>query len=214
MPHLEILGKKARLRVVHNIPSNLVVNVYVDDVLVAENVAYMDYSDYLDLKPGKHMIKVQTVDAPEVVLTLKVCLKPCRDYTVVALGSLEQAEEFPLRLKLFKDDNTKVKCGRGKVRLIHGAAGVPAVDAALDDCLLFGCVRYPRESCPPYRKVRFGTYQLKVAVAGTTAPVIGPVPFNVVACKAYTLLASGIPESSEFPLTVLVIPADLVSKCC
>lgn len=194
----------SRLRFLHNIaatssdPINgLPVNILIDDKIVQENVIYTQFTDYLKLSSGTHTIKVIPVNLTGVVLTLDVCLKKYRDYTVIAEGLLTDPTNYPLKLQMYKDDNRQSGRCCTKLRFIHGAAGVPPVDLYLNSSLLFSNVQYTETGDPTYKKLCPGKYQVKVTLSGTDTIIVAPEDLYFNPCKVYTLVATGLAGSQD-----------------
>ncbi len=50
-------------------PTSKEVDIYIDDILVVEKLAYLELTDYMSLKGGKHTMKVTLSDTGETVVT-------------------------------------------------------------------------------------------------------------------------------------------------
>ena len=214
---------KTRLRFLHNIAATAntpvdgyPVNVFVDGVVVLQNVFYKDYSDYIRLPAGKHMITVIPTRVLGVILELKVCLKKHSDYTIIAMGLLTDQTTFPLILKLYEDEN-QLDCCKSSLRFIQGAAGLPNLDLLLNRDILFPDVAYTEEGstetgCSVSQALKCGKYEFQLKITGTETTIVGPLDLYLESNKIYTLVATGLIENSDFSTTLGVIPIE--NKAC
>jgi hypothetical protein len=112
----------ARLRVVHADARLAEVDVVVDDIEMASDLAFQSASDYLELEAGSHEVVFLTADS--TLDSLRLNLAELVDYTVFPCC-------FGFSSSLFlTDDNTESTEGNAKVRVIHFASA-PAVDIYL-----------------------------------------------------------------------------------
>ena len=120
----------ARVRVAHFSPDAPVVDIYVNDDKVLSGVEYKTVSDYLELPAGSYDLAVRPAGAaatsdPVVEATAEVAAGQA--YTVAAVGALDD-----IALEIYGDDLSAPAAGKAKVRVIHAAPEVPAVDVAVE----------------------------------------------------------------------------------
>jgi Domain of unknown function (DUF4397) len=177
----------ARVRVAHFSPDAPNVDVYVNGDRVLSDVAYKTVSDYLELPAGSYDLAVRPAGAaatsdPVVEATAEV--EAGQAYTVAAVGALAD-----IALEIFTDDLSAPGAGKAKVRVIHAAPEVPAVDVAVEGGpTLFEAVEFP--SATDYAEVDAGTYTIQVKAAGTD-DVLLEATLEVKAGTIYSVAAVG-----------------------
>jgi Domain of unknown function (DUF4397) len=153
----------AQVRVAHFSPDAPAVDVYVDGDRVLSGVKYPTVSDYLELPAGSYELAVRPAGAaassdPVIEATAEV--EGGNAYTVAAVGPLDD-----IGAEIFPDDLSAPAAGKAKVRVIHAAPEVPAVDVAVEGGpTLFEGAEFP--SATDYAQVDAGTYPVQVKAAG------------------------------------------------
>jgi Domain of unknown function (DUF4397) len=156
-------GSAALVRVAHLSPDAPAVDVYVNDDKVLSGVGYPTVSKYLELPAGNYDLAVRPAGAaassdPVVEATAEV--EAGAAYTVAAVGALDD-----IAAEIFADDLSAPASGKAKVRVIHAAPEVPAVDVAVEGGpTLFQEAEFP--SATDYAQVAAGTYPVQVKAAG------------------------------------------------
>jgi hypothetical protein len=156
-------GSAALVRVAHFSPDAPAVDVYVDGDKVLSGVEYPTVSSYLELPAGSYDLAVRPAGAaassdPVIEATAEV--KAGAAYTVAAVGALDD-----ITAEMFGDDLSAPASGKAKVRVIHAAPEVPAVDVAVEGGpTLFEGAEFP--SATDYAEVDAGTYPVRVKAAG------------------------------------------------
>jgi Domain of unknown function (DUF4397) len=151
------------VRVAHFSPDAPAVDVYVTDDKVLSGVGYKTVSDYLELPAGSYDLAVRPAGAaassdPVIEATAEV--EGGDAYTVAAVGAVDD-----ITAEIFGDDLSAPASGRAKVRVIHAAPEVPAVDVAVEGGpTLFEGVEFP--SATDDAEVDAGTYPVQVKAAG------------------------------------------------
>lgn len=193
----------SRVRAVHNVANGPNVNVVVDGKIALSDVSYKAISDYLKVPSGKHAVAITTTDGSKTLASLDADLVPKADYTIVAHGDVTNLSS--VALLALQDDNTCPKRGKAHVRFVHAAAKVPAVDIwANMQTPVFQNVAYGSTGSPTYVPVDAGEITLAVAPAGSTEVVLGPIPLKLDQKKTYTVIATGLLEDEDSPLSALV----------
>ncbi|HEX2375414.1 MAG TPA: DUF4397 domain-containing protein [Actinomycetota bacterium] len=156
-------GSAALVRVAHFSPDAPAVDVYVNDDKVLSGVGYPTVSKYLELPAGNYDLAVRPAGAaassdPVVEATAEV--EAGAAYTVAAVGALDD-----IAAEIFADDLSAPASGKAKLRVIHAAPEVPAVDVAVEGGpTLFQGAEFP--SATDYAEVAAGTYPVQVKAAG------------------------------------------------
>lgn len=199
----------ARLRAVHLSPDAPLVDIYVDDDLVAEDVDYLDQTGYLQLPAGAANVIVTAAGDPDaVVIDADATLAEDTDYTVLAANFLEEIEPIVLL-----DDNTPPAAGQVQVRIVHGSPSTGPVDvyitapgAPLDEATPV-LQDVPFGAASSYLEVPAGTYQIRVTLANTLTVGLDSGPVTLAAGQIRTVIAADA-DGGGGPLQALVL-ADL-----
>ncbi|QHI72436.1 DUF4397 domain-containing protein [Aminipila terrae] len=78
------------VRVLHAVPDAPNVDVYANDKLIAKNLAYGNYTDYMPLNEGTYKISLYAAgDKSSPVLTNMLSIKKDEIITVAASGTLK-----------------------------------------------------------------------------------------------------------------------------
>jgi hypothetical protein len=180
-------GAPAQVRIAHFSPDAPAVDVYVNDDRVLSGVAYPTVSRYLELPAGSYELAVRPAGAaassdPVIEATAEV--EGGNAYTVAAVGALAD-----IRGEIFTDDLGGPASGKAKVRVIHAAPEVPAVDVAVEGGpTLFEGAEFP--SATDYAEVDPATYPVQVKAAGG-GDVLLEASLPVKAGTVYSVAAVG-----------------------
>ncbi len=86
----------ASIRVLHASPDAPNVDVLVDDTIVLTNVAFKEFSDYLEVPAGARNFKVNATGTASTVIDVTPTLGDGGIYTVVAINALANIEPLLL----------------------------------------------------------------------------------------------------------------------
>ena len=179
-------GHQARVRVVHASPDAPAVDVLVNDGAAFTNAPFKGITDYAALDTGTYNVKVVPTGATEPVVIEADLELEAKDYTVVALGTLENIEPLVL-----VDNNSAPAEGKAHVRFVHASPDAPAVDIAVKDGPVpFSNVAF--KEVGDYLPVDAGTYDLEVRVAGTETVALEVPGLALQAGTVYTVFAMGL----------------------
>lgn len=202
---------EGRVRAIHLSPDAPAVDVFVNGNQALSNVTYLVASDYLDVAAGDRTFRVEPVGSDTPVIEATVPVGDGVDYTLLAVNDVANIE--PLYLT---DDNTTPAAGQARVRIIHGAPSVGAVDvyftapgAPLGQPSLTNFAFKDVSTLPNnggnYISVPAGTYQVRVTPAGTPGTVAIDqtltIPAGAVATAVATEAAGG---GAPLAITVFV----------
>jgi hypothetical protein len=177
---------KARVRVVHASPDAPAVDVWVNDGVAFSNAPFKGITDYAALDLGTYNIKVVPTGATEPVVIEADLTLEANDYTVVAVGLLENIEPLVL-----VDNNATPAEGKAHVRFVHASPDAPAVDIAVKGGpILFSNVAF--KEIGDYLPVDAGTYDLEVRLAGTDTVALEVPGLALTAQTVYTVFAMGL----------------------
>jgi hypothetical protein len=180
-------GSAAMVRVAHFSPDAPAVDVYVNDDKVLSGVEYKTVSKYLELPTGSYDLAVRPAGAAassDPVIEATADVEAGNAYTVAAVGALADIQG-----QIFGDDLSAPASGKAKVRVIHAAPEVPAVDVAVEDGpTLFEGAEFP--SATDYAEVDPGTYPVQVKAA-SGGDVLLEASLPVKAGTIYSVAAVG-----------------------
>lgn len=194
---------EALVRVVHASPDAPAIDVYVDDAVVVQNLAFGAASEFLTVADGERQVRVVptgTDPAAGSVIDEKPEFDDGGAYVVAAVGLLAEIEAkvYDVNLDAFEEE------GRARVRVVHAAPGVDDVDVAVaaGDTLFEG-VGFGDGS--DYTEVEAGTYDLEVRTGDEVALAAPDVA--LVAGQVYEVFAIGQIADGSLRLLPLVAPA-------
>jgi uncharacterized protein DUF4397 len=175
----------ATVTVVHGIPGTPV-DVYVDGAKALSNFTFKTVTAPISLRAGAHAIAVRKAGDPASaapILTANPTLPAGANATVVANLT---AAGTPT-LTPFVNPTSSVPDGMARLVVRHTAAA-PAVDVLAGGKAVISGLSNPNEKM---LMVPAGSLSASVAAAGTTTPVIGPVPLNLASGSTTIVYAVG-----------------------
>lgn len=189
----------AEVRVVHASPDAPAVDVLVNGDVAFGDLAFKGIADYASLTPDTYNVQVVPAGASEpVVIEADLGLEGATDYTVVALGTLDNIEPLVL-----VDDNRPPAAGKSHVRFVHASPDAPAVDIAVQGGpVLFNNIAFKGASA--YLPVDAGTYDLEVRLAGTETVALEVPGVALQDGAVYTVFAMGLVEGEP---TLQAVPS-------
>jgi hypothetical protein len=196
-------GHMARVRAVHASPDAPAVDVWVNDNVAFSNAPFKGITPYASLDTGTYNFKVVPTGATEpVVIEADLPLEGAKDYTIVAVGMLENIEPLVL-----EDNNSTPAEGKAHVRFVHASPDAPAVDIAVKGGpVIFSNIAF--KGVGDYTPVDAGTYDLEVRLAGTDTVALEVPGVNLTAQTVYTVFAMGLAGGE--PALTAVLSADNV----
>lgn len=125
----------AQLRAIHASADAPKVDILVNGSAALTAVAYKTVSAFLNPPSGVDRIQINPTGSTSSVIDTKVTLSPGHQYTAVALGSVSSSAPAgeSLQLALVDDPGNAPATGNVKLRVVHGAPGVPGVDIYVSD---------------------------------------------------------------------------------
>lgn len=113
------------VRLFHATSAAPAVDVYMDDTLVAENLEFMQFTNYMMIPMGEHMVDVYAAGTKENPVIAVVLSVPDRMIlTAAATGNMDD-----LQLVVLEDDSESgVTEDSSTVRVVHLAPNIPGVD--------------------------------------------------------------------------------------
>jgi hypothetical protein len=198
-------GNLLKIRVVHSAPSAPPVDVYVTapgaDINTAaptlSNVAFTEFSDFLEIPEGDYQIRVTTVGAKVPVFDSgTVTLDAGSILTTVAVDATGDAA--PISLVVLTNDPTtpfiEIDDNRARLRAVHASPDAPNVDILVDNAIVLSDVSFTEFL--DYTAVPAGDRNIKVNATGTATSVID-VTVPLAGGTNYTVLAVNFLASIE-----------------
>lgn len=120
------------VRVIHAVPDAPAVNITLNDAAVISNLDFAANSGTLSANVGTYDVGVEAIlpggDTATVISAADVPLSSGVRYTVVAVGTVDDTDAFPLEPVLIADDGRLADPSQVRVRVAHLASNAPTVD--------------------------------------------------------------------------------------
>ncbi len=191
----------ANIRVLHAVPDAPCVDVYANGALIARNLCYKDFSEYIAVPSGYYNIAIYaTGDTSTPVLTEQVLLAPGTISTAAATGKLEN-------IKLTKVEDTRLPMNpeRAQLRVVNLSPNSPAVDVALrSGDLLFKNIGFNVAS--PYLSLPPNTYNFEIFRGSTPGKILSVPNINIKPNRFLSMYLVGLLEDN--PELEVLIPMD------
>ncbi|KOA19218.1 hypothetical protein CLHOM_23240 [Clostridium homopropionicum DSM 5847] len=188
------------IRIFHASPDAPPVDVYANGNLIAKNLTYKEFTQYIPVSTGSYNITVYpSGQTTNPIINSNIYIPENAVFNVAAIGNLPN-----ISLYTIPEPTAAQKFGRPCIRFIHLSPNAPAVDIKLSDgTKVFNNVGY--KDITDYACVPSGTYTFTVSPAGTnnvllTVPNIRLEPDNY-----YTIYAVG-QVGKDPTLEVIVVP--------
>ena len=203
----EVNASTALAQIVHNAPDRdaQVVDVYANDALAVDDLAYRTATPFALLRAGVPLTLAVAPEASassaEAVFSAEVTLDGARGYYVVAAGVLDTDGPESFTLALYNNARTfSTTPGTVDVGFFHGAPYVGggedfAVDvrtAAVSPAILFDATPYGAFSDETYQPTGAGPLALQITTAGSEEVIADVMPdFSGLEGQSVLTLASG-----------------------
>ncbi|GIG29769.1 DUF4397 domain-containing protein [Cellulomonas marina] len=196
-PALAADADSADLYVLHGVPDTTV-DVYVNGERTLDDFTPGTLTGPLDLPTGTYTVAITAADAADasapVIGPVDLSLTAGNSYTAVA----HLKEDGSPTATLFTNDISSTDAGQGRLTVRHTAAA-PAVDILAGGSPVLEDVTNPNEGS---LDLPAGTVSAAVALAGTTAPVIGPADVPVQDGTLTVVYAWGSASAGNLQLAV------------
>lgn len=189
------------IRILHAVPDAPPVDIYANETILARNIPYRRFTEYLQVRPGPYNIKIYPAGKTEnIVLDTDLTIPSDSITTVAAIGTLPNIDLFPIL-----DPIQDIEPGKACVRFAHLSPNAPAVDVTLPDgTVIFENVAY--EEMTEYTCINPGRYTLQARVAGTNELLLNVPNIRLLPNRFYTVYAVGL--VGETPPLQVLIPLD------
>jgi hypothetical protein len=208
--------RKGALRVVHNVPGAPNVDVYITPrrggqrQRVLTNVAYKQASGYLEVPAASYVVEVTPTGSQDVLIRQSLRVLPESFNTAIAVGDVSDLSG--LKLLVTEDDGSCSRNKKGKLRFIHGAAAIPAVDVVVDGQKVLTNVEFGDVSS--YLKLSAPeVYNVEVLLSSNQQRALQTMVV-LENRQNLSILASGIPGSDDTPVTAIpLVDNDQMCVC-
>ncbi|MFZ5988483.1 MAG: DUF4397 domain-containing protein [Bacillota bacterium] len=201
VPAFHRVNMNSYIRVLHASPNAPAVDIYANDILIARNLSYRGFSNYLPVPPGRYNVRIYPAGQKiNPVLNTSITVPERSIQTAAAIGLVPQ-----LSLQVVNDPVIPTVPGRVLVRFVHFSPNAPSVDITLSGgSPVFQDVEY--REVTDYVPINPGTYTLYARIAGTGQQILYVPNITLKADRFYTVYAVGIAGGNP-PLQAL-IPLD------
>jgi len=207
----------AQLRAVHASADTPAVDVFVNGARALQSVTFGQASGFSPVPPGATRVQIGLAGQPATAAVIDVApsLLATRDYTAIAVGS-GTTGATRLQAVLIDDSGAAPAAGQVKLRVVHGAPAVPAVDifvtapdAALPaaptiDNLTFG--QQAPGATQAALAVPAGNYRIRAVVDGQTAVAYDSGTVALAAGADIVVVAVPDAGPSLSPIQLLLTP--------
>jgi len=192
---------KAYIRILHASVNAPAVDIYANNDLIAENLKYGEFTDYISVMTGRYNIKVYPANKtknPLIDTSFNVISNTIT--TIAAIG------EFPdISLLPIEDPRIPIRPNRAYVRVAHLSPNAPNLNLSQEDgILLFKNIAYKEVS--DYLSLRPITYNFKIKPIGSDKTLLYVPNARLTRDRFYTLYIIGLVGANP-PLQML-IPLD------
>ncbi|MDP4143703.1 MAG: DUF4397 domain-containing protein [Bacillota bacterium] len=189
---------KSYIRILHASPNAPAVDIYANGRIIARNVHYKEFTNYLALIPGNYRITVYVSGtSTNPVINTNVTIPEKMIFTVAAIGTSPNLSLLPIAEPVLP-----IRPGKAYVRFAHLSPNTPAVDITLPNGdKIFKNVSY--KEVTDYLPVNGGSYILQARIANTDNIVLHAGRINLRPGRFYTVYAVGLNNDTP-PLQVLV----------
>lgn len=155
------------VRLFHATSAAPAVDVYLDNTLVAENLEFMQFTNYMSLPMGEHMVDVYETGTQEEPVMAVVLSVPDRGILTAAVtGTMED-----LQLIVLEDDSERgITEDSSTVRAVHLVPDAPAVDITANNMPVANDLRFRQMT--DYVVVAPGRYRINVLGHGSQDSVV------------------------------------------
>lgn len=179
-----------RIRVLHAVADMATMDVLLNSTTYKNDLAFKSGDGYKEVATGANTVRLRVPDATTDLHTANVTVADGAHYTVLALGTQAAPQSVVLT-----DNNAAPAAGKVKLRFVHGAAALGAVDVyVLDDAEDLEeatpvKANLAAKASSDYIVRDAGTYVVIFTTAGAKTPVLTINSVQVAAGKISTIVA-------------------------
>ncbi|WP_303007116.1 DUF4397 domain-containing protein [Romboutsia ilealis] len=191
MDCFEIKNNSSLVRIFHAAPQAQNIDVYVNDQMVFNDLAFGDFTKYVYLDEGEYNVSVYVAgqkDRP--IINQMVDISSQQIFTVAATGNLDNLGLLVIPDKVSKSPSQSYS----SLRVIHLSPNAPGVDILVDGDKLFEDISF--EEGTDYVDLNPGTYNVNV-VLNTDKSIVLPLKVTLNPDKIYTIYIIGNPPTLQ-----------------
>jgi len=178
----KVYFKLGYFRIFHADPNIPDVDIYVDDKLIATDLAFGETTVYLPVLKDYYKVSIYEAGTNNMLLTRFVSVASDEIITL-ALAESKTSSEDGANFLLIPDAHLIIDPEKSMLCFINLSPNAPSVDVTLTDgTVLFGDVSY--QEITPYLSLDPGTYNLQIRRTGTSE-VLLEVPNIVLEADTY-----------------------------
>lgn len=191
MDCFEIKNNSSLVRIFHAAPQAQNIDVYVNDQMVFNDLAFGDFTKYVYLDEGEYNVSVYVAgqkDRP--IINQMVDVSSQQIFTVAATGNLDNLGLLVIPDKVSKSPSQSYS----SLRVIHLSPNAPGVNILVDGDKLFEDISF--EEGTDYVDLNPGTYNVNV-VLNTDKSIVLPLKVTLNPDKIYTIYIMGNPPTLQ-----------------
>jgi hypothetical protein len=178
------------LEVLHALPGAGEVDVYINEELLEENLAYKGMSRFLPIGPGNNRIQVFAASSKtNPILDTEVELPPSSVITLAIIGMVSEAEVLPI-LQPVNDINPR----EVEIRFVHLSPDAPTLNLVLNDNSVFSSVGYKQVT--DYSVIAPGEHNVQLRPSDDLDIILAENNLVFSAGKAYTIYGVGLNDGT------------------
>ena len=191
MDCFQIKNNTSLVRIFHAAPQTGNVDVYIDNQMVFNNLAFGDFTRYIYLDQGEHNISIYIAGQKNTPIINQIVDIPSQQiFTVAAIGNSDDLGLLVIPDKVSKSPSQNYS----SVRFIHLSANAPGVDIVVNKETLFEDIEF--EEGTDYVDLNSGTYNINV-VLNSDKSIVLPLKVTLNANKIYTIYIIGNPPNLQ-----------------
>jgi hypothetical protein len=199
----------ACVRLTHAAPDSADVDIYVNDVIAAEDLSFSTVTEFVTLPSGEAQVfSVTAAGSPieEAFVTTDLGLDPGQAYEVLVTGDAEDPQ-----LTITGIDLRPVPAGQARLGIIHASPDAGSVNIGLDDGTTVA-EDLDFRGVSEYKAIDEGTYEIQVSPAGDDQAVLLTSELQVTTSIVYDIVVVGRSESQTLAIMVLTAPVPVQAE--
>jgi hypothetical protein len=181
-----------RVKAVNAVPDSSAFNFKVDGTTLLSNVPFAASSSYVTVATGARTVQIEASNVPgTIVASLPLQVDSARDFTVVAVNSLANAQ-----LAAFTDDNSFPAAGLAKLRFVNVMVGSPGADVLVNFASQASGLAF-RTASAYYSLAPSTTLAITFTTPGGVSVIATLSPVEIDAGGVYTAYLFGTPAAPQ-----------------
>ncbi|WP_035294232.1 DUF4397 domain-containing protein [Clostridium sp. KNHs214] len=189
------------VRILHASPDTPAVDIYLDNALIAKNLSYKNFTEYLSIPTGLHNLMVFPASNKKTPITnTNIFISEKKIFTAAVIGSLNN-----ISIDLISEPIKEIPSNKTLVRFIHLSPSSPPVDITLPNgTKLFEDVEY--KEVADYITVDPALYTLQARLSDTDKVILTVPKIHLKPNRFYSIYGIGL--SNGNPPLQFLIPLD------